>query len=200
MDESKANLLREHLHYEHDMLDGAFAAMAREGFEKEEWFIRNAVICEFWVHARNLIEFYGKTEGASASASDFTTELLRPEFRLKKGAPAVQNAGAEFTTLINEQVCHLKYERVSSPDEKLGGYDVERVKDAIDRALRKFESLLTPEAQKIWRKREPRNLRLSGPPSPSSASSSASSAERATLPATGPTGPTGSAGPWRPDR
>ncbi|MBA5775988.1 hypothetical protein H2509_02570 [Stappia sp. F7233] len=159
MDEMKAKLLKEHLPYEHDMLDAAYAFITSDkrnddAKDREQWFLRNAAIVAFWTHARNLIEFYEKSPHASASASDFTTERLWPEFRLKKGQPAEEKAGEELRTLINEQISHLKYERVKAPHDKLGEYDPYNVKTAIDRARRKFECLLTPEAKAIWKNRQ----------------------------------------------
>lgn len=55
------------------------------------------------------------------------------------------NWGMDLVTLMNEQICHLKYERVSKPDEELRGYDIARVKEAIDQA-RKCRNLPTGEA------------------------------------------------------
>lgn len=157
MDDAQRNLLREHLPYEHDMLDQAFEFLTSgtHAEERVNWFKRNAAINEFWVHARNLIEFYDKPKVHNASASAFTTEPLCPEFRLRKGGPAITNAGMAFSDLINEQVCHLKYERVSVTDEKLGGYDLQRVKESIDRAMKKFQGMLTPEARAVWVDRIP---------------------------------------------
>jgi hypothetical protein len=87
---------------------------------------------------------------------DFTTDRLYPDLRLKKGGGlAVENAGEEFCDLINEQVCHLKYERVSVPDAKLGGYDLPLVKSSIDRAMHKFQGMLTPGARAVWKERNP---------------------------------------------
>ena len=163
LDEDKKRMLAEHLPYEHEMLDRAFEFLTSDAYaaEREDQFKRNAVVEVFWLHARCLIEFYSGS-GASANASDFTTERLYPEFRLKKGEPAVANAGEDFSVLINEQVCHLKYERVSVPDEKLGGYDLHRVKDSIDRARRKFEGMLASEARAMWVDRTPATLSTYG--------------------------------------
>jgi len=56
-------------------------------------------------------------------------------------------------TKINEQICHLLYERTSSPSQKLEGYTMLRVKQAIDRAVKSFENKLTPENKSIWKVR-----------------------------------------------
>jgi hypothetical protein len=157
LDEAKKKMLAEHLPYEHNMLDGAFEFLTSKAHAEERKvpFKRNAVVEVFWLHARNLIEFY-RNSGVSACASHFTSKRLSPEFRLNKGGErAVANAGREFSDLINEQVCHLKYERVSIRDEKLGGYDLQRVKDSIDRAMMKFQDMLTPEARAVWVDRTP---------------------------------------------
>ena len=156
MDEDKKKMLVEHLPYEHNMLNRAFEFLTSDAYaaEREDKFKRNAVVEVFWLHARCLIEFYSGS-GASANASDFTTERLYPDIRLTKGKPAAANEGEDFSDLINEQICHLKYERVSIPDEKLGGYDLQRVKDTIDRAMKKFQGMLTTEARVVWVDRTP---------------------------------------------
>ncbi len=190
MEEDQINLLEEHLPYEHDMLDAAYEILTANAHTSapQDWFSRNAAINEFWLHARNLIEFYCNPSGTSASASDFTTEPLRPEFRFKKNAAAVTNAGEDFSTLINEQICHLKYERVTSPDEKLGGYDLQRVKESIDRALNKFQGLLTDEARRVWKERKKQTISISGAVEPSTSFGSTTTSLQLEA-SWGPTGP-----------
>ena len=153
METDKTKILEEHLPYEHRMLEHAYAFLTSDSYTamREDWFLRNAVINAFWMHARNLIEFYRNAKDVSASASDYTKTRLDPEFRLKKGEPADDNRGEELTDLINAQIVHLKNERVTKIDEKLGSYEPLRVITAIERARRKFEGLLTDEAATIWK-------------------------------------------------
>ena len=86
LDEDKKKMLAEHLPYEHDMLDKAFEFLTSEAHaaEREDPFKRNPMVEVFWLHARNLIEFYNSPPRYSASASDFTTDRLYPDLRLKK--------------------------------------------------------------------------------------------------------------------
>jgi hypothetical protein len=149
MDAKYVALLKEHLPYEHRMLDEAHKVITSPS-PALDWFAKNAAINVFWLHARNLIEFYRSPKSADASASHFTNVNLLPEFKLKKGQPADAKHGQELVTLINEQICHLKYERVTSPNEKLSGYDYTLAKEAIDRARDKFQSSLTDEARRVW--------------------------------------------------
>jgi hypothetical protein len=149
MNTDRIDLLREHLLYEHDMLTRAYSWLnsPKNLTGNVDLFVRNMAVEVFWLHARNLIEFYDGTQTAGPKASDFTAGKFQANFQLTKGLPADQNAGERFMTLINEQICHLKYERVSNPQEKLGGYDLQRTKEAIDRAQKKFYSELRPDVR-----------------------------------------------------
>jgi len=56
----------------------------------------------------------------------------------------------EMDQRINAQVSHLTYERPSSPEQKLGGYEMLRVKEAIDRGVKLFAHALAPEYEGLW--------------------------------------------------
>ena len=60
---------------------------------------------------------------------------------------------------INAQVCHLIYERKSSPAEKLDGYQMLRVKQAIDAEIRRFQEQLETPYCKFWTPRQPNQQR-----------------------------------------
>ena len=71
-------LLNEHLPYELDML----LATYRELSKQIDDITRNALIESFWLHARNLREFYDGSATldpkGSAAASHFTGRRFRP--------------------------------------------------------------------------------------------------------------------------
>jgi hypothetical protein len=154
MEPRKRKLLDEHLPYELDMLDASFDfvvaqnAILATSDDINEKAKRNLAIEAFWIHARNLIDFLklnrkpNEGEEGAASAKDFTDASFRSDLQL-----------GELPDRINEQICHLKYERESEPGQKLGGYDMLRVKQAIDREIRRFEQHLTAESRAIWRPR-----------------------------------------------
>src|SRR6516165_815690 len=69
--------LIEHLPYELEMLEWSYAALHEDRLSKfrEHNLIGNLAVESFWVHVRNLIDFFNQpcngSETGSASASDF---------------------------------------------------------------------------------------------------------------------------------
>jgi len=152
MDKAHEDQLTHHLRYEHDVLNHAHEFLTHTVFaqERKDWFKRQAAIIAFWVSARSLIEFYERQQPHNPSASDYTRVPFHPNFQLKKSAPADANYSKEFSELVTLQVTHLKLERVIDAKEKLGGYDLDRVKEALDRTSRRFLSELSDEAREVW--------------------------------------------------
>src|SRR6185295_8193960 len=115
-------------------------------FEKtnKDLFLHNAAIEVFWVHARNLEEFFTEPPsggGSVASARDFTDGF---------------DAKLEVDKLIAQtqfDVVHLQYERPTTQDKKLNAFDMQRAYEAIQRAVRKFEAQMTKDANKFWKPR-----------------------------------------------
>lgn len=147
MEDAKRKILEEHLPYELEMLTKAFAFLhdAEHTVARNDSFLKNSAIEVFWVHARDLILFFKRHRNSAASgevsAKGFTDDSFFPD--LSGGVD-------ELCDKINEQICHLKYERKTS-DGKLHGYDMLRVKDAIQREMKNFESHLLPECKSFWR-------------------------------------------------
>jgi hypothetical protein len=102
----------------------------------------------FWVHARNLNEFFtrqsknkeGAPSGVSA-ARDFTDDGFKDELQLR-----------DLETLIDQQICHLQYERGSNAPEGLGAHHIWRVKADLEREVIRFETHLTTAdgARALW--------------------------------------------------
>jgi hypothetical protein len=142
MDPRKERMLTEHLIYEIDMLRASVAALDGPGLVGPP---RNMAIETFWLHARNLIQFFNLRKNVEdtcegvASAKDFTDNNFQTGLQL-----------GTLEDLINYQICHLQYGRASNADEKLGGCEIWRVKDALEREITKFESHLTDEARPLW--------------------------------------------------
>jgi hypothetical protein len=142
-------ILEEHLPYELDMFEDAFLWLNADEYteQRKENFLKNAAIESFWVHARNLIEFFAQPKNADAggtvSAKDFTGTYY-PNLNMRT-----------LDTEINEQICHLRYDREKSDLQKLSGWDMLRVKQTIDREIKNFEQALTPESRAIWIARNP---------------------------------------------
>ena len=137
------SILTEHLPYELDMLEAAFLFLHSQETEKVRAipFCRNAAIESFWLHARNLIEFLTHRPSGGAgtvSARDFAPGF-DPETIMK-----------EMDQRTNAGVSHLLYERKTQQGEKLNGYDMLRVKEHIEREIKRFEAALSPDYKKIW--------------------------------------------------
>src|SRR5215213_7782926 len=137
MEAQKAALLTDHFPYEIMMLDETVVLLSIADLHPH---LRNMAIEAFWLHARNLVEFFtlrpnvnGTCSGV-ASARDFTDVAFRSDLDL-----------GDLPNTINSQICHLRYERTSYAPEKLDGFDIQRVKAAIDRDITKFVRHLTPE-------------------------------------------------------
>lgn len=100
----------------------------------------------FWLHARNLIEFFG------TNAVDAST--VSPKVFTKKAL--VYNIGSDTLMLrINKQISHLQHERGLSGDAPLTGADMIAVKEQIDTAVSRFEADLHEEAKEWWVSRTP---------------------------------------------
>jgi len=157
MDKAHEDQLSHHLRYEHDVLRHAHAFLTEETFadERKDWFKRQAAIIAFWVSARSLIEFYEKEKAHNPSASRFTKSTFYPNFKLKKHDPEDKNYSEEFSDLVTMQITHIKLERVIDTNRKLGGYDLDRVKEALDRALKKFQAELNDESREVWNRPPP---------------------------------------------
>jgi hypothetical protein len=153
MEAIKIAILKEHLPYEIDMLDAATGYMesdeSSKGLQPADRAIRNAVIEAFWVHARNLVEFFRrpKSKSVDAMAYEASAKDFAEKFHTKLKAKAVIDK-------INTQITHLGFGRISS-EEKLGGIDANWLKHAIDTEIKRFEQLLNPECRSYWVTRPP---------------------------------------------
>lgn len=152
LDDAHYNMLVEHLPYEIDMLRRSFEFLAANGRSDIEaafpndpivaQYLHNAAAETFWIHARALLEFFrrkSQMEGRVACAQDFTKTYI--EYDLPFG---------NLEDEINEQICHLQYKRYREVDKKIGGYSMERVNEALDRAIQMFEENLTEDASELW--------------------------------------------------
>lgn len=150
MEAAEERLLREHLPYELDMLEWAYAFLHADRFamHRLDAGARNAAIECFWTHARNLYEFMTrkgkKSAQGVASASDFVEAPFHPDLPFD-----------QIDEKMNIQIAHLQYDRPPSNDGKLGGYEMGRFKEALSRAIKLFESKMTQDARGIWKIRQP---------------------------------------------
>lgn len=146
------DMLVEHVPYEIDMMRAAYAYLRSNDRIRVRdtigdvtglvTFLNNAAIEAFWVHTRNLLEFFrreAQAEGRTACAQDFTR--TSQSYDLPFG---------NLEDLINEQICHLQYNRFREPFNKMRGFTMQRVMEAIDRAIELFEQNLKKDFEEIW--------------------------------------------------
>jgi hypothetical protein len=150
VDPTQTTALTQHLPYELDMLEETFVRLNSDKFsdQRKDVITKNAWIEAFWTHASNLVEFLNQPPGngmsGTVSARDFT-EKFYPDTNMKV-----------LDQKINAQVSHLTYERkMPLPNEKLGEYDMLRMKQTIDREIKRFEASMKPEYKALWRPRTP---------------------------------------------
>jgi len=146
------DMLNEHLPYELDMLEGAFVFLHHDKHaeDRKNVIVKNAMIEAFWTHARNLLEFLtrapiGGPTGVAA-ACDFTGQE-RPTLMHAKVKPLLDE--------VNDQITHLRYERKTSPQEKLAGHRMPSVKAMIDSHIQRFEQNLQSKYKPFWSPRAP---------------------------------------------
>jgi hypothetical protein len=148
----KRKLFTEHLPYELDMFEQAAAfIMSPEnknlGPDLSDWFRRMSALEAFWIHARNLEEFFTQNapspdgELSTASAKDFA-----PDFSSQLGLGSVIEK-------IHAQVAHLWYKRESGWPEQLG-HEIKWVKAQIDADVRRFEGELHADWRPLWKQRQ----------------------------------------------
>lgn len=159
MEDVRKNILTEHLPYEIDLLEQCIEAWshsvpASKGASKSDWAKLMMPINGFWLHARNLIEFFTMpaSDGRTAAADHFTTDTIHYQMPNK----------AELKK-IHDQISHLNYDRLTGFG-KLTIHDAVRIKGQIDRAIAKFQDHLTAEAAFLWQKRTPIKVHDDLPP------------------------------------
>jgi hypothetical protein len=196
------DMLVEHLPYEIAMLRNAYAFLKSVGHLKIReaipenagiaTFINNTTVEAFWVHTRCLLEFFhrvSQSEGRTACAQDFTRVPLNYDLPF-----------GNLTDSINDQICHLHYARFRESSGKIDGHTMQRVKEALERAIVLFESNLRDDFAEIWTVRPDVNfisVQTHRPSATNVVCSISTTPELAENNVTGPTGPTGPFGPPR---
>ena len=151
-------MLVEHLPYEIAMLRMSYAFLRSTEMPPQSFsakteivvFLNNTAIEAFWIHTRCLLEFFRRTshsEGRTACAQDFTRETLSYDL------PFGNLEGS-----INDQICHLHYQRFRDSSKKIDGFTMQRVKEAIERAIVLFENNLKCEFEELWTVRPDVNM------------------------------------------
>jgi hypothetical protein len=141
-------VLKEHLPYELDMLEQSFLRLHSEGADELDKLIKNALVETFWVHARNLFEFFKQCPSSEHTRGIVSAQDLAP------GYERLKEKSENFTGRVNDQITHLRYERVSK--DKFNEYEMLRAKEAIEREFKRFQKkLIDPDYLTVWTPRLP---------------------------------------------
>jgi hypothetical protein len=129
---SPDELLGHHLVYEIDMLRETHGKLP-----DDHTVLNNALIESFCVHARNLIEFFGK------GAKKYTDENYRPFANFKKNLKTIRHR-------INVQISHLIYAgRTVKDSEKINDEDRAEILNFLSEAIADFKAHLLREYRHI---------------------------------------------------
>jgi hypothetical protein len=141
MDAMPKELIKEHIFYEVWMLGSTRGKLLKGDHEDRK--ISNALIESFWVHARNLNEFFLETgKGDTLKASEFATRDYQPP-------KDTEERKAPFKK-VNKQISHLTRKRTSVPHQKVNGTDIEAIYKILFADLQNFHRHLEPELRSSW--------------------------------------------------
>jgi len=151
LDEDERDVIHEHLPYELYMLENSLKTWNDCVRRGERGFERGLAFENFWLHARNLIDFFSKPEGGSDVVASTFIKDKHLDFSLS--GCALQ----DLRDRINEQICHLQRRRGIIAKE-LTGTDAEHIFSRIRNAKEEFEHNLTCEARGLWN--SPKSLEI----------------------------------------
>ena len=134
-------ILRHHLVYEFDMLQGTYLELDKGGHNQ---VISNALIEAFCLHARLLIEFFNNRQGRQAK--EFTGGTYN--------AAHINSLGSAKKKL-NTQIAHLTGERTTDDSHKIGPGDRSKLLAALEREAQNFVFHLTPAFKGMFTLPEP---------------------------------------------
>jgi hypothetical protein len=145
MEEDHQRFLKADLPYELDALERAFLVVTSNELAnfRATPALANLFIENFWLHARNLTEFFETDKNSSTvSPFEFTNDTYRKPKTLKPQRD-----------FINAQITHLQIARRESDKQNLAS-QMQNVLGAIRKATREFEASLCEGSKKFWRKHE----------------------------------------------
>lgn len=125
----------EHVKYEIDMLRSTHECLRSR---KWDWAVQNALIESFWVHARNLLEFFGKQKNAHPVTSFCGTSYVPLKF----------SSVRPLYRKICEQISHLKSGRTHDAEAKLDVLN-SGVREFLENEIEKFRFHLNRECENL---------------------------------------------------
>jgi hypothetical protein len=134
LEQKEIAVLEEHLPYELDMLEESLIAWSLLQGSQDD---KNK---QDWLRRMSVIEAFW-----------VHARVLQEFFAKESAGSKIQNC-----------VVHLNYDRPRGDDPaKLTYWEAQRVKESFDRAVVLFESKLSDDAKRYWRKREPQRVNFS---------------------------------------
>jgi hypothetical protein len=143
-DEQYEECFREHLPYEINMFRALFAALLY-GVPKDS-LTSNAYIESFFLHARNLINFFKNDTDCGFDPRYFTDSRYEPIGRLVPD---------KLQRRINHQVPHLGAERSDKATLKLGPDERLQINEIVEKEIARFEKALDTPYDSRWRVHSP---------------------------------------------
>jgi hypothetical protein len=139
----KKEFWEEHLPYEIDMMRAIFP-IAFSGSPSQA--VHNAMVENFLLHCRNIIEFFKYNPPCDFSPAFFTDGT----FKINKTF-----VNAKLYDKINQQISHLTAERTRLNKDKLGPSEWKTLKGQIEGEIARMEKSLAPSARSSWKYNKP---------------------------------------------
>lgn len=132
-----------HLPYEIDMLRELRPELSSGRYTQ---LIHNSHVEAFLMHARNLIEFF-----KNKAPCDFDPRL----FTVDSYEPRPTFLDAKLLDKINQQIAHLTAARSDLPSKQLGPAEWDRIMEALEGEISRFERALRPDHAPTWKPIKP---------------------------------------------
>ncbi|HXQ74021.1 MAG TPA: hypothetical protein VN844_26190 [Pyrinomonadaceae bacterium] len=135
----KKEFWEEHLPYEIDMMRAIYPVAVAGSPSRA---VHNAMVEDFLLHCRNIIEFFKYNPPCDFSPIFFTDGT----FKINKTF-----VNAKLYDKINQQISHLTAERTRVKTDKLGPSEWKILKDQIEGEIARMEAALSDDARRSWK-------------------------------------------------
>jgi hypothetical protein len=138
-DKEARDFIEEHLPYEVHMLRAAIMLLATGCWARP---MRNMLIEDFCLHARNLAEFFKNKDDCDFEPRMFAKDGYKLNTKFVDGSRLSR---------INEQISHLSKRRTRLNREKIDHGERAGVLSAIEDELNRLKAELKPPYDKLWK-------------------------------------------------
>ena len=130
------SIIGHQLPYEVQMMRALYPALSSGRYDQMH---HNAHIESFYVHARNLVEFF-------KAKNDVDPRIFTDDTYRKRG----DFIDRSLQDKMNEQISHLSWKRTENMNEKLGPAEWKKTLDALELEIVRFEKAIKPEFRNLW--------------------------------------------------